>query len=115
MLSSMTLTNKRFLLDLAWLAFLLTGMAVAVYFLGDLLIPFFIACFLAYVLSPVVDLLERRGLSRLAAVSSIFVVFVLLLAGLLGWLVPNIQRQVATLQERLPYYTDLSKQTVENF
>jgi predicted PurR-regulated permease PerM len=67
-------------------------------FLQPVLVPLIVAGIVAYVLDPVVRLLEQRGMSRLWAV---VVVFVAMLAGvtlLAAAVVPGIQRGHATLK-----------------
>jgi predicted PurR-regulated permease PerM len=67
-------------------------------FLQPVLVPLIVAGIVAYLLDPVVRLLEKRGMSRLWAV---FAVFVAMLAGitlLVAAVVPGIQRGHGTLK-----------------
>ncbi|HEX4872593.1 MAG TPA: AI-2E family transporter [Nevskiaceae bacterium] len=79
-----------------------TALLVLVYLLAPILSPFVIGAGLAYLGDPLVDRLQRLGLSRTAGVALVFVVLSLL--GLLGLLLilPLIQQQVATLLTHLP-------------
>lgn len=95
----------------------------ALWFLGDVMLPFLVGGAVAYFLDPVADRLERAGLSR-AAATTVISLFALLMAILLVLAViptlmdqlsalinaaPEIfQRLQAFLQERLP---DLSDET----
>jgi predicted PurR-regulated permease PerM len=67
-----------------------------------LLAPFILALVLAYVLDPLVDLLERRGLRRGLAVAALAVPALTLFALLLIFGVPALAQQAQTLIEQLP-------------
>lgn len=80
----------------------LAAMAVLLFLLRDILLPFVAGFAVAYLLDPVADRLERIGLSRLAATLLILVIFVIgVLLGLV-LLLPLIAHQVAAFVERLP-------------
>ena len=51
---------------------------LAIWFLGDVLLPFIVGGAIAYFLDPVADRLERMGLSRVAATTLISLVALLL-------------------------------------
>jgi predicted PurR-regulated permease PerM len=73
----------------------------SLYWLQPVLIPLALAVLLTFLLSPVVGLLERRGLGR---VSSILVTVLLALSilGGIGW---TLTRQLVTLADELPGYS----------
>jgi predicted PurR-regulated permease PerM len=73
----------------------------------DILIPFLVAFILAYLINPLIDFLERRHLSRLLAVSLVFVIGTALTVLGLVTLVPDLIREIQDLIVRLP-------QTVQN-
>ena len=86
-----------------WLATLAT-LAIALWLLGEVLLPFVAAMALAYVLDPLTTRLQRRGVHRpLAALATIslvvlgFIVLILLIA-------PIIVSQLATFIEHIPGY-----------
>lgn len=82
----------------------LAALLLLLYLLGPILTPFVLSAGLAYMCDPLVDRLERRGLSRTMAVVLVFVVlFAVLLLGLL-LLVPPLQEQVETLMRNAPKY-----------
>ncbi len=74
------------------------------YLLAPVLTPFFIAALLAYLGDPLVDRLERLGLSRTLGVALVFLGMTLILALALLLLVPLLQTQVAQLIQVLPDY-----------
>jgi predicted PurR-regulated permease PerM len=74
------------LVGLVWLTGKLFG------FLQPVLIPLIVAGIVAYVLDPVVRLLEKRGLSRLWSVASVFAAILIGATLLVAAVVPGIQR-----------------------
>lgn len=73
-----------------------------VWLLAPVLTPFAIAALLAWLGDPLVDRLERRRLSRGAAVALVFVAMTLGLVLAVVALVPLLERQIARLIEKLP-------------
>ncbi|HEV2056530.1 MAG TPA: AI-2E family transporter [Methylomirabilota bacterium] len=73
----------------------------ALYWLQGVLIPLALAVLLTFLLSPVVDTLQRRGLGRVPAVL-VTVLLVLSILGGIGW---TLTRQMVTLADELPRYS----------
>jgi predicted PurR-regulated permease PerM len=71
------------------------------YWLQAVLIPMALAVLLTFLLSPVVGILQRRGLGRVLAVL-VTVVLALSLLGGIGW---TLTRQLVTLADELPRYS----------
>jgi predicted PurR-regulated permease PerM len=112
-----------------WIA--LTGLAIAL--LGGLVVGFFwafvqvvnilspvlwplaVAGVVAYLLDPVVDLLERRNVPRTRAISLVFAAGVFLMLGLFGSVVPRIVVETRELAVRVPAYAHQLQQTVEGW
>ena len=89
------------------------GLAVflaLLYVLRGILAPFVIGMAVAYLLDPVCDRLERRGLSRTLATTVVTVAFILVVAAALLLLVPLVVSQAASLLENVPAYVDLLRQ-----
>lgn len=83
------------------------GIALAVFFaalwfLGDVLLPFLVGGAIAYFLDPVADRLERLGLSRTAATAAISVTALLIFVLLALLIVPMLVRQLAQLVNVVP-------------
>ncbi len=76
--------------------------AVVLWFLAPVLTPFVVAALFAYMGDPLVDRLEKIGLSRTLAAAIVFLVILLLVAGVIGVLVPLIQHQVMRLIDFVP-------------
>jgi predicted PurR-regulated permease PerM len=83
------------LVGLIWLIGLVFG------FLQPVLVPLIVAGIVAYVLDPVVRLLEVRGMSRLWAVITLFLSILLAVTLLVAAVLPGIQRGRGALKEFL--------------
>jgi predicted PurR-regulated permease PerM len=75
---------------------------VVLWLLAPVLTPFAIAAMFAYLFDPLVGRLQRWRLSRGAAVCIVFVVLIVILILVLLWLIPYLERQIATLIRHLP-------------
>lgn len=88
-------------------------------FLQPILIPFAVAGVLAYLLDPVVERLQRWGrhwgITRQAAVISVFGVLTIALVGIMLWVVPAISHQTQNIVRKVPAYTDRVKDVVVGF
>lgn len=84
--------------------------AVLLYSLHNILTPFLVGILLAYLADPLVDRLERLGLSRTWGVVVVFGLFTLLLLALLLVLVPMLAKQLVRLYELAPQMLDWLEQ-----
>ncbi|EKT4522217.1 AI-2E family transporter [Pseudomonas putida] len=89
----------------AWLGMALL-VAVLLYCLHNILSPFLVGILLAYLADPLVDRLERLGLSRTLGVVVVFSLFALLFLALLLVLVPMLAKQLVRLYELAPQMLD---------
>ena len=80
---------------------LLLGFAVVI-FLGDMLAPVLASVVIAYLLEAIVNLMERRGISRMLAVFIVFSFFLAFLLFVFLGLVPLLSKQVAQLVQEIP-------------
>ncbi|MEN8641179.1 AI-2E family transporter [Pseudomonas sichuanensis] len=80
--------------------------AVLLYLLHNILSPFLVGILLAYLADPLVDRLERAGLSRTWGVVVVFSLFTLLLMALLLVLIPMLAKQLVRLYELAPQMLD---------
>jgi predicted PurR-regulated permease PerM len=85
-------------------------LVAAAYLARAILIPIALAILIAFVLSPIVKWMEKRGLGRLPAVLAT-VGCAVICFGLVAWAV---SWQMATLTEELPNYTDSIKAKVRD-
>lgn len=77
-------------------------MLVALWFLGNVILPFILGGAIAYVLDPVADRLERLGLSRIVSVAIITVVALLIFVLLVLLVIPTLIQQSAALIDTAP-------------
>ncbi len=84
------------------LILILLGSAFALYIVRNTLIPLFISMLIAYVLTPLADYLERRGLGRIPAITVTFVLFFGFLFLAILYFFPVVRDQVVDLTTALP-------------
>jgi predicted PurR-regulated permease PerM len=101
------MTEGRTLFQLAAVAF----SAWLLYLLSPVLTPFLVGGLLAYVGNPAVRRLVRWRFPRALAVALVFLLFFLLLTGLLLFLVPALRGQIASFTANIPGYLDWLQQT----
>ncbi len=90
--------------------------AVVLWFLGDVILPFVLGGAIAYCLDPIADWLERLGLSRAlsVAVIAIFALFIFIILFLL--IFPTLTTQATQLASALPdYLTRFRDWLIERF
>jgi predicted PurR-regulated permease PerM len=88
---------------LLWVA-LIALMAIALWLLSTILLPFLVGLAIAYFLDPVADRLEAFRLPRGLASLVVLVLFLLIIVLFLLLLVPLLQGQVLGLTQRTPAY-----------
>jgi len=82
---------------------------------SPILLPFAAGMALAYVLDPLATWFQRRGLSRLAAVLIILLVFLIILVLALILVVPALATQLADLVARIPDFADRLQSLLASF
>lgn len=95
----------RFFRRLQW-ALLLLGVGALIWVMTPVLTPFVASALLAWLGDPVVDRLQKRGMSRNRAVGLVFTLMVLAVIVLVVILVPVIQSQVLVLAKSVPVYME---------
>jgi len=89
--------------QLRWQLLVLTVIVgTVIWLLAPVLTPFAIAAMFAYLFDPLVGRLQRMRLGRGTAVCIVFLGLILLLILVLLWLIPYLERQIATLLQQLP-------------
>jgi predicted PurR-regulated permease PerM len=78
------------------------GLSRVLQVLGPVLWPIAVGGVLAYILDPVVDFLQRKGVSRLRAIWCVFGLALALIVALAGSVVPPLIRQTGELLQRVP-------------
>jgi len=96
-----------------WLSVIILAFFIWLLFLlSHILVPFFVAAFLAYVGDPIVERFNRRGLPRTLGVLVVFVIFIAIIAIVILFLIPKIQQQLATLIKMIPAFIDWQQKTL---
>jgi predicted PurR-regulated permease PerM len=91
-------------------AFLLIAAAAALWLVRAVLGPFVLAGVLSYLLNPLVGTLARRGFSRLAALTFVYVVVILAVVVVVGLVVPTVVFELGRLADFLPgFFANLQK------
>lgn len=88
------------------LALLLASGFAIIIFWGGMLAPLLASIVIAYLLEDVVEILERKGISRIPAVILVFLLFIIAFLFLMLLLVPMLSTQVVQLVQDLPHQMD---------
>lgn len=92
-----------------WVGILLAAI-LALWIFRGILLPFVVGLALAYLLNPLVGLIQRSGINRGWATGAVLGLVLLIVFGLIVLLVPMLTQQVIGLGYRLPgYVLDLQK------
>lgn len=98
---------------IAELVVLLWALGRVIEALSPVLWPLAVAGVVAYLLDPVVDLFERKRFSRTWAIVSVFVVALLIVAGVLAYIIPRVAGETQQLVNRLPDITTTVEQRID--
>lgn len=82
--------------------FLLVLGFILIFYLGQMLAPVLAAVIIAYLLEGLVNLLEKHGAPRFAAVMSVFILFMVIVLALIIILLPLVSGQIGQLLQQLP-------------
>lgn len=89
---------------------------VALWFLGDVILPFVLGGAIAYLLDPIADRLEKLHLSRISSVAIITLVAALIFIILILLVIPTLIQQTAALIDTAPQlFTRLQTALTERF
>jgi predicted PurR-regulated permease PerM len=91
------------------------GLGKALGLLAPVLWPLAVAGVLAYLLDPVVDWLERRGVPRTRAILLVFFAAAALLAGVIASVVPRVVVETSQLAKKVPEYSERLQQRTQEF
>lgn len=83
-----------------------------IYLVRGLFLPFILAVVLVYLLNPLVNRMEKRGTSRVAAILILYLGVVIIVTSLLMYGLPRMVNQLENLVENIPVYTDQVEDTV---
>ena len=92
---------------------LLIALIVFLFLLRSVLWPFLIAFFIAYILNPWINFLQRKRLPRTFAILVVLIFFALLIT-LAGWIIiPQASREFATFAKKVPGYLQVVRSYIE--
>lgn len=94
---------------------LVWGLGKMLQILAPVIWPLAVAGVLAYLLDPVVDALERKGIPRTRAIITVFACAIMLMLGLLGSVVPQIVTETHDLVSRVPTYSQRVRERAQNW
>ncbi|MCD8283055.1 MAG: AI-2E family transporter [Prevotella sp.] len=104
--------ERRYTLDkvirFAGIALLCVAVFFVVRYLSGVLLPFFLACFLAYLLYPLVCFVQYRLRVRIRAVATVITLLfvIVVVAGIVWLIIPPMVRQFETLGEFISNYAE---------
>ncbi|GAA3010788.1 AI-2E family transporter [Tetragenococcus solitarius] len=84
-------------------------------FLAIVGLPIILAGILFYLMNPVVDFFERKGIKRYYSIVALFIIVASLIAWGVVVIVPEIREQTATFIDRLPGYINTVQAALANF
>ncbi|MBU0951475.1 MAG: AI-2E family transporter [Elusimicrobia bacterium] len=83
-----------------------------VYAINSILMPFVLSAVLAYLLSPLVNFFETKGLKRIVSALILYSIFLIVFIGSCIILIPQIFKEVSILSNNLPEYTSSIKGSI---
>ncbi len=109
------LTGLALALILALLIGTIWGLGKVLNTLAPVLWPIAVAGIVAYLLDPVVDLLERRRMPRSRAILCVFALAVVIVGGVVASVVPHLVRETGDLVRNVPVYSVKLQERVETW
>lgn len=94
---------------------LIWGLGQVLNILAPVLWPLAVAGVIAYLLDPVVDFFQRKGVPRTRAILFVFAMSVIFLLGLVGSVVPQVITETRDLAVRVPNYATNLQHRIEHF
>jgi predicted PurR-regulated permease PerM len=96
-------------------AALVWGLGQIVQILSPVLWPLAVAGVLAYLLDPVVDVLERKAVPRPRAIILVFCIALMMVATFFASVVPQLVSETRQLAARIPAYADRAQKRLEHW
>src|SRR5262245_32989108 len=94
---------------------LLWGLGRVLQILSPVVWPLAVAGVIAYLLDPVVDFLERKGVPRARAIICVFALAFAVVGAAFGSVVPQVVTETRQLAERIPAYANALEKRVEKW
>jgi predicted PurR-regulated permease PerM len=100
---------------LALVAGAVWGLGLVLHLFGSVVWPIAVAGIVAYLLDPVVDVIEQRGLPRARAILCVFALALVVALGLIGSVVPQLVHESRDLITKVPDHATRLQQRVEDW
>lgn len=84
-------------------------------FLAVIGLPVIMAAVFYYLLKPIVDFANKKGVPRMVSTIVLFIVLVALMAWGLIVLIPNIEKQITSFMNNVPNYVNIIDEKVQDF
>lgn len=110
-----TLTALAIAVLLGLIAGAVWGVGQVLRVLSPVLWPLALAGVLAYLLDPVVDFIEGKGVPRARAITLVFVTALVLVGGVFASVIPQVFRETRQFAERVPQYRQRFQREVESW
>ncbi|SMB95616.1 Predicted PurR-regulated permease PerM [Desulfonispora thiosulfatigenes DSM 11270] len=94
---------------------LILGLAYFFKLIYPILTPFFLAIFLAYILKPLINFFELKGLSRTWAIIFIYFSFNIILTAIIFNFLPKVLAELTSFGETIPSYTLAAQEYIKVF
>ena len=111
----LAVTSISLLLFLASVGTLIWGVGWILQRLTPVLLPLAIAGIMAYLLDPIVDFFERKGVPRARAIFLVFFLGLGIIAGAMGTVVPRLVVETRSLVEQIPGYSERISATFQEW
>src|SRR2546425_3785733 len=99
----------------AILAGIIWGFGQVLHLLSPVLWPLAVAGVFAYLLDPVVDVIERLGAPRARSIICVFALAAMIVFALFGSVVPQVLRETRQLAEKIPIYASSVQDKVQSW
>ena len=83
-------------------------------FIGVIMLPVILAGLLYYLLNPIVDLMEKHKINRVAGITIVFVLIGILIVWGLAVAIPNLQHQIVSFSKNVPAYLKQANKMIED-
>lgn len=108
----LALTGLALAVLVALIGALVWGIGEVIRTLSPVLWPLALAGVLAYLLDPVVDFVESKGVPRARSIILVFALALMIVAALFGSVVPRIVRETGDLVSRVPGYVERGRERI---
>jgi predicted PurR-regulated permease PerM len=94
--------------------YLITGLLFAgfLFLVRDILMPFVLSAFFAYLLSPMIGFFESKGIKKIISIVFLYLIFLTIFIGTIIVFVPKIYSEITSLSQKIPEYIFFTKKSL---